>query len=48
MLVVRESRQLFCGRIVSVVIPENEAITDSIIVAVFNHLEPGLNNEELL
>ena len=48
MLVVRERRKLFCGRIVGVIIPEDEAIPHSIVVAVFNHLDPRLNDEELL
>ena len=48
MLVVRERRKLFCGRIAGVIIPEDEAITHSIMVAVFNHLNPRLNDEELL
>ena len=48
MLVVRESRKAFCGRIVGVIIPEDEVITHSIMVAVFNHLDPRLNDQELL
>ncbi len=43
---MREGRKVSCCRIIGIVIAEDEAISHSVMIAVFDHTERGLGDEE--
>ena len=48
MFMVRERRKVSCCRIIGIVIAEDEAITHSVVIAIFDHLLRWLGDKEFL